>query len=86
MNWIQELDQYGHNLLVDELVWHLDQGRMPIAVVKRSKDDVGFEFCFENETAHFLQVAPDMLDKQWEEAQTITAGFPQLGSIQYVVS
>ncbi len=70
MDWIEELDKHGYNFLVDEFVWHLEQGRTPIAVVKLSKDDnVGFEFRFENENTHFLQVDPDMIDKQWEEAQ-----------------
>lgn len=87
MNWIEELDKYGHNFLVDELVWHLEKGRKPIAVVKRTKDDVaGYEFHFENDDPHFLKVVPDMLDKHWEEAQEIIAGFPQLGGIEYVVS
>jgi len=87
MDWIKELDKHGCNFLVDELVWHLEQGRTPIAMVKRSKDDaVGFEFRFENEKPQFLQVVPNMLDKHWEEAQEITSGFPQLGSMEFVVS
>ncbi|HXG84535.1 MAG TPA: hypothetical protein VNI84_10955 [Pyrinomonadaceae bacterium] len=87
MDWKEELDKHGYNLLVDELVWHLDQGRIPIAVIKQSKDDdVGFEFRFENETPHFLKVTPDLFNEHWEEAQKITAGFPQLGSIEYIVN
>ena len=87
MNWIEELDKHGYNFLVDELVWHLEQGRTPITMVKRSKGDlVGFEFYFENEKPHFLKVAPEMLDKHWKEAQKITADFSQLEGIEYVVS
>jgi hypothetical protein len=87
MNWIKELNKHGYNFLVDELVWHLEQGRMPITVAKRTKEDmVGFEFRFENEKPYFLTVNPDMLNKHWEEAQKIIADFPQLENVEYVVS
>jgi len=87
MDWIEELDKNGYNILIDELVWHLEQGRTPTAIVKCSKNNTyGFEFYFENEKLHFLNVAPNILDKHWEEAQEIISGFPQLGGIKYVVS
>ena len=39
MNWINELDKHGYNFLVDELVWHLEQGRTPIAIAKLSEHE-----------------------------------------------
>ncbi len=48
MDWIEELDKNGYNILIDELVWHLEQGRTPTAIVKCSKNNTyGFEFYFE---------------------------------------
>ena len=87
MNWINELDKHGYNFLVDELVWHLEQGRIPIAIAKVSGHDaVGYEFRFENEKPHFLKVSPEMLDKHWVEAQQIMSEFVQLQGVEYVAS
>ena len=87
MNWINELDKHGYNFLVDELVWHLEQGRTPIAIAKLSEHDViGYEFRFKNEKPHFLKVSPEMIDKDWEEAQKIISEFTQLQGIEYVIS
>ena len=86
MDWINELDKYGYNFLIDELVWHLEQGKIPTDIIKREKDGLsGCEFLFENEQPRFLQVIPELLDEHWKEAQKITASFPQIASIKYVV-
>ena len=87
MDWIEELDKHGHNFLIDELVWHIEQGRIPVEVAKCTKDNtVGYEFRFEKDKPMFLKVVPDMIDDHWKEALEITSEFPQLESIRYVVS
>lgn len=87
MDWIKELDKHGYNFLIDELVWHLEQGRNPNEVAKCTKHNiVGYEFRFEHEKPSFLKVVPEQLHQYWEEAQEITCQFSQLGNLKYVVS
>ena len=84
MDWLDKLDEHGHNVLVDELILLLKKRKRAVNVVKRAKNSlVGFEFHFENEVPHFISVVPDKLDKHWEEAKVITSDFKQLRRLKY---
>ncbi len=84
MNWIEELDKHGYNTLIDELVWHLEQGRTPvkIALVKRN-EICGYEFNFEFGDPMFLKVGSATIDSSWSEAMEICSHYNQLASVNF---
>lgn len=83
MSWIDALDEYGYNVVVDELAWHLYEGREPIGVVKRTAPEPGVEFEFADQDGAFLSVTGSILDANWEEAIGIVREFPQLQSFVF---
>ena len=57
MSWISELDKYGYNFLIDELVWHVEQGRIPLSVqLIDDSEHSGYEFSFLELEPMFLKV------------------------------
>ena len=46
MTWIDELDKYGENVLIDELVFHLENGREIISVAKIDDSVAGPGYMF----------------------------------------
>lgn len=87
MDWLDKLDEDGYNLLIDEIVRHLKEGRKTMAVVKRKNEQsVGYEFYFESENSQHLPVASNLIDKHWQEAQDIISDFPQLELVRFIDS
>lgn len=83
MGWIDTLDEHGYNVAIDELAWHLREGRRPNGVVRRSSPEPGVEFEFPDWESAFLPVSPSILDLNWREAAEITRKFPQLSSFEF---
>lgn len=82
MSWIDRLDEHGYNVVIDELAWHLREGRQPTGVIKRSSPEVGVEYEFSDRDGAFLKVIDSTLDQNWREAQDIIREFPQLRSFE----
>ena len=70
MSWIDKLDKHGHNVLIDELVYHLDQSKSVVSVTK-STEPSGYNFVFGDGLESFLSVFPHLLDDHWAEALEI---------------
>lgn len=87
MSWIEELDKYGQNFLIDELVWHLEKGRMPVSILMEcSTGRTGIVFHFESAEPAFLSVPERMLHGHWREAQEILSEFGELRYLRYMSS
>jgi hypothetical protein len=83
MSWIETLDEHGYNVLIDELAWHLREGRQPSGVVRRSAPEPGVEFQFPDRDGAFLFVDGAILDMNWREAAEVVRQFPQLHSFEF---
>ena len=87
MSWISELDKYGYNFLIDELVWHIEQGRIPLSVLLiNDSERSGYEFSFPELEPVFLKVNPEALQESWVEAKEIVSKFGQLEGMCFVHS
>ena len=87
MSWISKLDEYGHNHLIDELVWHLEQGRTPESVKLVNNSELsGYEFSFSELEPMFLKVNPEAIQSSWQEAKEIVSKFNQLQGMRFVHS
>jgi len=85
MHWLKKLDKHGSNLLIDELVWHLEEGRVLTRIVRfKNAKKTGFEYHFEENHPRFLDVDKDSLDSSWDEAKTIISKFPQLAHLAFL--
>ena len=84
MSWIDELDEHGYNVIVDELVWYLREGRTPTGVALRSLPEPGVEFLFDQRDGAFLRVLPEILDLNWREAPEIIGNFPRLAAFEFL--
>lgn len=84
--WISELDEHGHNFLIDELVYHLEGGRTVKAIEMRDKfyDEVGYNFVFSDGSDTFLKVPPEMIGDHWNEAKQIAQAFPMLLQMRFI--
>jgi hypothetical protein len=71
MAWIDELEKDAWNVIIDELVWHLRESRMPVAVRRHIAPKSGVEFCFESAQPAFFSVERSILDEHWDEAVAI---------------
>ena len=84
MSWIEELDKHGHNILIDELVWHLEEGRKPVSVsIISDESGPGYEFKFSDGGASFLKVNPAAIHASWSEAKRIAGLFSQLQELRF---
>ena len=87
MSWIDELDKHGYNFLIDELVWHIEQGRTPLSVsIAQKEEQAGYEFLFSESEPMFLKVNPEKLKEHWLEAKKIASKFSQLEGMHFVHS
>lgn len=86
MDWIDELEEEAWNVVIDELVWHLRQGRTPSSIRRLVVRDQGVEFCFQDHEPFVFKVDEQFLREHWSEAVTIIRRFPQLRSVTTVES
>lgn len=56
MQWIEKLDRDGWNPIIDELIWHLEQGRTVVRIQLQDLPESGVEFNFANAPSLFLKV------------------------------
>jgi len=83
MSWIDALDQYGHNFLIDQLVYLIEQTK-PVVSVSKSQNPVGYLFRFDDGTTDFVSVLPQFLDEHWIEAIEIVKNFSELSEFTFV--
>ncbi len=82
--WLINLDKYGSNFLVDELVFHLEHGAFVASIQKvRDHERVGVLFFFLDDSDSFLAVPSDQLEMHWKESKEITSRFTQLSDLVY---
>ena len=82
MDWIDQLEKDAWNVVIDELVWHLREGRKPVIIRKHFLSNRGIEFCFETAKPMFLAVEGNLLEDHWKEAVAIIGRFPQLSALK----
>jgi hypothetical protein len=82
VDWIDRLEEDAWNVIVDELVWHLREGRMPAAIRKHSTPRAGVEFCFEAARSAFFPIDESILEDHWKQAVIIIGGHTQLGNLR----
>ena len=77
MEWIDDLEHEAWNDVIEELVWHLRNGRMPTLIAHQLAPERRVEFRFKDLPAVFL---PLNQHSCWTEAVTIIERFPQLNA------
>lgn len=77
MEWIDALEREAWNDVIEELVWHLRNGRTPTLISRHLTPDSGVEFCFKDLPAVFLPMGNQV---SWDEAVQIIDRFPQLNA------
>ncbi len=77
MEWIDELERDAWNDVIEELVWHLRNGRTPTIISRHCAPERGVEFLFKDLPAVFLPVNDTV---RWTEAVQIIERFPQLNA------
>lgn len=77
MEWIDDLENDAWNDVIEELVWHLRNGRMPNLITLTSTSDRSVEFRFKDLPAVIL---PIIHHGHWDQAVTIIDRFPQLNA------
>jgi len=80
MQWIDDLEMEAWNTVIEELVWHLRNGRTPTTITRRFEPERGIEFRFSNAAASFLAIADTSLEQHWKDAVAIIGRFPQLNA------
>ena len=78
MDWIDQLEEDAWNVVIDELVWHLREDRLPILIHRQFSPIRGVEFRFQKVPTAFFPVEDHFLEDHWDEAVEIIARFPQL--------
>ena len=82
MDWLDRLDRdEGWNPIIDELAWHLREGRWPVAVVALPQ---GVEFRFAHASPQFHHMAAGSFAEHWRDAVRAIETVPALGTIQLV--
>ena len=81
MDWIDKLEEDAWNVVIDELVWHLREGRLPTSIHRRHTPTDGIEFQFKELPSAFLATKQQLAKDHWDEAIQIIGRFPQLQSI-----
>jgi hypothetical protein len=66
--------------VIDELVWHLQEGRVPMRVRCELHPQRGIHFTFSDSTA-FFPIKSSLLQEHWEAAVAIIEGFPELAAM-----
>lgn len=80
MEWIDDLEKEAWNTVIDELVWHLRNGRIPTAITRRFSPERGIEFRFSGGPVAFTPVSDASLETHWEQAGQIIGRFRQLNA------
>ena len=83
MDWIERLDEDGWNFVIDELAWHLREGRSPVSVHRARAPATGVEFRFEVEPPVFLPIPNALLEEHWDTALKIASSFPELKNVLF---
>ncbi len=83
MQWIDDLEVDAWNTVIEELVWHLRNGRTPTAISRQRLPERGVEFRFDDVAPTFLPVEEDAFETHWKEAIAIIARFPQLNALRF---
>jgi hypothetical protein len=81
MDWISDLEKAAWNFVIDELVWHLREGRFPVSIHRQFTPAKGIEFAFKDLPAAFFPIDGHALEDHWDEAVQILSGFPQLQTV-----
>ena len=82
--WLLELDKHGYNVILDELVFHLEHGASVERIQKMvGEDNAGVVFHILGHHEISLEVSSESLDSHWNECKKITSGYPQLSSVIY---
>lgn len=82
MTLIDELEKDAWNFIIDELIWHLEEGRIPATVRRVLTPETGIEFCFETVPSDFYAIPAEFLEEHWNEAVTIIGRCPELASLK----
>jgi hypothetical protein len=83
MEWMDDLEKDAWNTIIDELVWHVRNGRMPSALARTQAPDSGVEFQFPRTPTVFLPVDAHALATHWEQAVEIIGRFTQLDALRF---
>ncbi|HEX7989561.1 MAG TPA: hypothetical protein VF513_05315 [Stenotrophomonas sp.] len=83
MQWIDDLEVEAWNTVIEELVWHLRNGRTPTAITRQLLPDRGIEFRFNGVDPAFLPVPDEAFETHWKDAIAIIARFPQLNALRF---
>ena len=84
IDWLVELDHYGHNVLVDELVFHLEHGYVPeMLEIMPNPGESKCVYHFRGGHQSSLDVPQSFLGTTYQECKEITAKFPQLSDLRY---
>ena len=83
MEWLDDLEKSAWNTIIDELVWHVRNGRTPCALTCTRSPDSGVEFQFARTPTVFLPVDADALAQRWRHAQETIACFSQLDALRF---
>ncbi len=81
MEWIDRLDREGWNFVIDELVWHLEEGRVLTAIAVTFAPISGVEFRFDNAEPVFFPIDRPHVREHWFAAVEIIRTFPELNSV-----
>jgi hypothetical protein len=81
MDWIDKLEEDAWNVVIDELVWHLREGRLPTSISRQLAPSRGILFRFTESPDSFFPVEGDFLEARWDEALQILSRFPQLQAV-----
>ena len=82
MTWIDQLEKDAWNVIIDELVWHLREGRMPVAVHRHFTPKRGVEFCFESAQPAFFSIEGIFLEEHWDAAVAIIRQCSELNALK----
>jgi hypothetical protein len=80
MQWIDDLEVDAWNTVIEELVWHLRNGRTPTTITRQFAPQRGIEFRFNSSPSSFLPIADASLENHWKQAIDIINRFPQLNA------
>ena len=81
MDWVDQLEEDAWNVVIDELVWHLREGRLPTSIDRQFNPTRGIRFRFKDSADAFFPIEDHLLEDHWDEALEIIARFPQLQAI-----
>ena len=83
MEWLDDLEKDAWNAIIEELLWHLRQGRTPSALARTHSPDCGVEFWFAHTPTVFLPLTADSLTAHWQHATEAIARFRQLDAVRF---